>query len=300
MLPFLDASAVDRLLSPADAVEMLRGALLGVSEVTAPPRASIPTQGGHILLMPACDGRFFGLKVAGVAPDNPTAGLPRITGTYQLFDAKTHLPQAVIDGPALTLLRTAALSALAVDVLAPPAVDHMLIFGTGPQAAAHLEAIIAVRNPGRITVAGRTPESSAAFARAHGVEPGAPEGVATADLVVCCTSAIAPLFDGRLLRPSGVVVAMGSHTADARELDAEVLRGASIVVEEEATARREAADVAEALDAGVVRELVPLSQCVRAARPVDQDVRRVFRSVGMAWEDLAVASAILGRFRAAQ
>ncbi|WP_399065333.1 ornithine cyclodeaminase family protein [Streptomyces winkii] len=250
--------------------------------------------------MPAADQDVFGIKVAGVAPGNPSHGLPRITGTYLLHDADTLQPVLAIDGPALTLLRTASLSALAVDALALPQASRLLVYGTGPQAAAHLQALGSVRDFETVTVAGRTARSARGFAEIHGVGVATADDLRRADVVACCTSTSTPLFDGRDLSHRSTVVAMGSHTLDARELDTYALTGAQVVVEDVPTATREAADVAEALASGGLDEAVALHRIVTGQTPVRHDRPRVFRSVGMAWEDLVVAKAALARWRPTQ
>ncbi|WP_297648315.1 ornithine cyclodeaminase family protein [Pseudonocardia sp.] len=293
MLPYLDPARIHELLPYPDAVAALRQAQAdGPPAVAAPPRTAVAAAGGHMLLMPAGDEHMFGVKIAGVAPANPAHQLPRITGTYLLHDATTLLPVLAIDGPALTLLRTAALSALAVDVLAAPAATKLLVYGTGPQAAAHVEAMQAIRDFRTISVAGRTAESTCAFARNHDLGQAGPDSLPAADVVVCCTSSATPLFDGTRLATHSTVVAMGSHTLDARELDTDTLRGAQVVVEDSATAAREAADVADAINTGDLDCTIPLHAVLSGQTPVDHDRRRVFRSVGMAWEDLVIAKAL--------
>lgn len=298
MLPYLDTDLLHRLLPFPQAISVLRDTLQdGQPAVTAPLRTAAEAPGGHVLIMPAADRNLFGVKIAGVAPDNPAKGLPRITGTYLLFDADTLQPVIAIDGPALTLLRTAALSALAVDLLAPRDMTRLLIFGTGPQAAAHLHALRAVRHLQSVAVSGRTLQQARAFAADHGINVAGPDELLHADVVACCTSSTTPLFDGRHLSQHATVIAMGSHTPDARELDSHTLRGAQVVVEDVHTATREAADIADALTSGDITNPLPLHEIVTGRTPVQTDRRRVFRSVGMAWEDLVIAKAALTQWR---
>ncbi|MFE2689748.1 ornithine cyclodeaminase family protein [Streptomyces mirabilis] len=298
MLPYLDADLLDRLLPFPQAISALHNTLQdGPPTVTAPPRTTAEAPGGHVLIMPAADRDLFGVKIAGVAPDNPAKGLPRITGTYLLYDADTLRPILAIDGPALTLRRTAALSALAVDLLAPHDISRLLIYGTGPQAAAHLQALRAVRHLPSIAVSGRTPQRTRAFADDHGIDVAGPDDLPQADVVACCTSSTTPLFDGRHLSQHATVIAMGSHTPDARELDSHTLRGAQVIVEDVPTATREAADIADALTSGDITNPLPLHEIVTGQTPAQTDRRRVFRSVGMAWEDLSTAKAALTQWR---
>jgi ornithine cyclodeaminase len=112
--------------------------------------------------------------------------------------------------------------------------------------------------------------------------------------VVCATSARAPLFDPALLRDDVVVVAVGSHEPDARELDAALLGRATVVVEDVATALREAGDVVLAIAEGTLTaaDLVPVRDVVTGAVSPPPDRPLVFKSVGMSWQDLAVAEAV--------
>ena len=299
-LPVLDGAALDRLLPVGDAVEALRSALTGGLDVTATPaRTQVQLSAGHLLLMPGEYEAYAGVKVAGVAPGNPERGLPRITGTYLLLDAVSLQPLAVLDGPELTLRRTSAVSALAVDCLAEKDADRLLLYGTGPQAFAHATAIGHVREPAVVDVAGRRPEAVDALVnqcRAAGLPARAagPEALEEAGIVACCTSAQEPLFDGRRLAPQATVVAMGSHTPTAREVDTATVTRSTVVVEDTATALREAGDIVLPLEEGVLTEdqLLPLQDVVRGTRSATPDRPRLFKSVGMAWQDLTLAAQV--------
>jgi ornithine cyclodeaminase len=206
------------------------------------------------------------------------------------------VPRLLIDGAALTTLRTPAVSALAVQSLAVPSATTLTVFGSGPQAGAHVAAIRAIRPISSVTVVGRSPERAADLVtrlRADDLDAaaGTPQDVSEADIVVCATDAAVPLFDGDLLADHACVVAVGSHQPDNRELDDRVFaRAARVVVEDRATALREAGDVVLAIQAEALTaaELVTLAE-LPALPPVDG--LTVFKSVGMGWEDLAVAEA---------
>lgn len=308
MIPQWSAARMTALLTPAAAADALADALrAGLDPETCPHRTALPVPGGELLLMPAAFGGYAGVKIAGVAPGNPARDLPRITGSYLLLDGPTLRPLALFDGAALTALRTPAVSALALRYLAPgdrPA--RMVLFGSGPQAYGHLEAVLAEREVVDVVVVARDPAGAArlaAHARALGAaaRTGTASAVAEADLIVCCTTARAPLFDGRLVAPGATVVAVGSHEPDARETDSALVRRAVVYVEARAAALREAGDLlvpeAEGLlgpghVAGTLADLV----AGRVPPPGRADSPRLFKSVGMAWEDLAVAAAL---FRAA-
>ncbi len=172
-LPYLDAATVARLVPVADAVQMLEDALkAGLDPERTPQRPVVELPAGQLLLMPAAAGRYAGVKVATVAPANPGRGLPRIQGTYLLLDGDTLTPLAVMDGIALTSLRTPAVSALAVRHLAEPDARELVVFGSGPQAWGHVLALREVRPVAGVTIIGRDrgrAEALAARCRAHGL-----------------------------------------------------------------------------------------------------------------------------------
>ncbi|SEM46642.1 ornithine cyclodeaminase family protein [Streptacidiphilus jiangxiensis] len=292
----LDADAVAARLTPAAAVSALEAALRGgLDPGASAPRARVPVPGGELLLMPAHDDRYAVVKIAGVAPENPAQGLPTITGGVLLLDARTLMPLALMDAPALTELRTAAVSALAAGRLAPADPHHLVLFGAGPQARAHLRALAAVLpSLRRVTVVTRSPGRAAeliALAERSGLvcEVGDAKLVTEADVVCCCTTARAPLFDGAAVRDGALVIAVGAHEPTAREVDATLVARAAVAVEHRPTALREAGELA-GLHAGDLA--ADLAELVRAGLPMTDDRPALFKSVGMAWQDLVVAGAV--------
>ncbi|MFJ7247699.1 ornithine cyclodeaminase family protein [Kitasatospora sp. NPDC098652] len=284
-------------VGPAGAVRAIERALLdGVDPEAAPARSAVPVPAGELLLMPAAAGPYAGVKIAGVAPANPARGLPRITGSYLLLDGPTLQPLALLDGAALTALRTPAVTAAALARLAVPEAEHVVVFGSGPQAYGHLDALLTVRPLRRLTVVARHAGRAAALAeygRALGLTAavGGPEAVGRADVVVCCTTARTPLFDGALVPAHAAVAAVGSHEPDAREVDEVLVGRAELYVEARAVAAREAGDL---LLAGALgrRQVWNLAELVRGDALLPEGRPRFFKSVGMAWEDLAVAAEV--------
>lgn len=296
-LAVLDAAAVAAALPMPAAIDAVRAALLaGLTPSADPARAVVPVEHGQLLLMPAQWDRFVGVKVASVAPANPAAGLPRIQGGYLLLDGPTLTPVALLDGGALTAVRTAAVSAVAVDAIAEPDAASLLVFGSGPQARAHVTALRAIRPITRITVVGRDACRTAEFAAWCGGEVGTAQDVAGADVVACCTTARTPLFDGGLLAARATVVAVGSHEPDAAEVDVATVTAGTVVVEAKDTALRESGDVVLPVAAGLLDpdSLVDIAAVVRGT-PVVRTRPRLFTSVGMAWEDLVLAAAAYQR-----
>jgi ornithine cyclodeaminase len=275
-LPFLDADAIARRLSSTAAIDALQDALVaGLDPEADPPRGSLPVGGGELLVMPSATAAHAVVKLVTVG------GEPRIQGVCVVFDAATLAPVALVDGIALTNVRTPAVSALAVRALAAPDARRLLVFGRGPQAHGHVEAIRAVRPIEHVDMVGRE-------------AGGADELVAAADVICCATTAREPLFDGALVAERATVVAIGSHEPDAREVDDALVGRATVVVESRTSALREAGDVIGAIASGALREgeLLTLADlvCGRASVPAGP---RLFKSTGMAWEDAVVASALV-------
>ena len=293
---FLDADAV-AALGPAAAVSAITVALRGGLDPAADPaRVSVGLTHGQFLLMPSEAPTAAGIKVVTVAPDNPTHRLPRIQAVYLLFDRETLALRAVLDGTALTTLRTPAVSVAAVLHWLPDRPLRVAVVGAGPQATAHVSTLAAFRPLESASYLVRDPSRTPLAAVGLG-SPRADEALRSSDVVVCATSARTPVFDSRLLRDDAVVVAVGSHEPDARELDAPLLGRATVVVEDVATALREAGDVVLAMAEGTLTsaDLVSMRDVVTGAVAVPAGRPLVFKSVGMSWQDLVVAAAVVER-----
>jgi ornithine cyclodeaminase len=299
----LDATTIFDLVPWPDAVAAIERALAeGLDPARSPQRSIVDVPHGQLLLMPGTTATGVGVKLGTVAPGNPGRGLPRIQAVYVLYDPVTLTVTVLLDGTALTTLRTPAVSAAAVAHLAVPSARRLVVFGSGPQAWGHVEAVRAVRPIDEVVVVARQRRGAEGLVRriaAPGVaaRAGEPADVTTADVVVCATTARTPLFDGRLLPSHACVVAVGSHEPEARELDDTVLRRAGrVVVEDVAVAMREAGDVIQAVNSGAVRQgaLIGLRE---AAALAPQAGGAVFKSVGMGWQDLVVAELVHQRWQ---
>jgi ornithine cyclodeaminase len=286
----------------AGAIDALERAFRDDDPTDAPLRTTVDTPAGSLLLMPASGARGVGVKLVTLTPGNPTRGFPLIHAIYALFDPETQAPAAILDGSALTATRTAAVSGLATRYLARPDATRLVIFGAGVQARSHLEAMLAVRPIRHVTVVSRSPAPAEALASAAAdagpeARVGEPDDVRDADVVCTCTTSPDPLFDGSLLPPGCHVNAIGSYQPHTRELDTETVRRGRVVVETRAVAMEEAGDLLIPIREGAIgpdhvvadlRELV-LGAAVRTG---PEDVT-VYEGVGMAFEDLVVAGAIV-------
>lgn len=303
---WIGADEILRRISPDAARRLLSEALVGgLDPAGDPPRSGPQLGAGQLLIMPSQTADAVGVKVLSVAPDNPARGLPRIQAWYVLMDAETLTPSVLLDGSALTELRTPGMSMVGVDALAPATVDEVMIFGSGPQALGHARALLQIRRPKRCrfySVDGRAPAAAAAACElglpSVAIDAGeVGQAVAEADLILCCTSAPEPLFDGSLVRPGACVVAIGSHEPDRRELDAVLMGRAQVVVEDIATALREAGDVILAIADGALAaaDLTTIRQVVTGEVGRATDRPNVFKTVGMSWQDLVVAAGAAAR-----
>lgn len=299
----IDAAALARAVPMSAAIDALEGAF-GAPLPAAPPRSHVETDGGTLLLMPAHGTLGVGVKLVTLTPGNPDRNLPFIHAVYVLFDAETQAPLALLDGAALTALRTAAVSGLATRHLARPDARRLVLYGAGVQARSHLEAMQAVRPIEEVVIVSRgrqRAEALAEHARTAGLlaRIGDPGAEAAADIVCTCTTSSEPVVRGALLAEGAHVNAVGAYTKGIRELDAEAIRRARVVVETRAAAAAEAGDLALAMAEGAVGEdhvVADLSEVVAGAR-VRTDDREVtvFKSVGVAFEDLVIARAAVDR-----
>ena len=315
-LPLLDEARLRALMPMTAAVVALEAALHdGTAPGGVPARTSVLTTNGQLLLMPAATSRFVGVKLVSVAPDNPELGLPRVQGVYVLLDAITLTPLAIVDGVALTSLRTPATSAVAARHLAPRRPLRVLVVGTGPQGYGHVEGLQAVRPIAHVTVAGRDRSRAGRMAQwcnergvAADVVAGADiiDGLEAparaADVVVCATTSRRPLIQGAWLKDDALAIAVGSHEPNAREVDSAVVLRSTVIVETRDSALREAGDIMIPIRRG---ECTPdviaadLGELVRGEVDRAPDAPAFFKSTGEAWEDLVVASAAYDRIQAA-
>lgn len=257
------------------------------------------------LLMPAWQpGGYYGVKIVNVAPGNAARGLPGVHGSYLLFDGIAGVPLAVIDGSELTARRTAAASALAASWLARADASHLLVVGAGRIAALLPEAYRAVRPIRRVTVWARDSDKAQALAarwRAQGLDADAATqldgAVAQAHIVSCTTPATEPLVHGRHLRPGTHLDLIGSYTPAMREADDDCFRGAGIWVDTD-EALQKSGDLLGPMVRGVFAAtdvLGTLAQLARGEAPgrASATERTVFKSVGIALEDLAAATLVV-------
>ncbi|MEH3148566.1 MAG: ornithine cyclodeaminase family protein [Methylobacterium frigidaeris] len=262
---------------------------------------------GHLLTMPAWErGERLGVKLVSVFPRNAERGLGAVSSLYVLFDGRTGVPRALVDGEALTNRRTAAASALAARYLSRTDSRTLLLVGTG-HVAAHLpQAHRAVRPIERVLVWGRSPERARALAatlsdRGFDAVPAAdlPAAMAQADIVSCATTSRAPLVLGRDLGPGTHLDLVGAFTRAMRETDDEAVQRARVYVDTRAGALAEAGDLLQPAASGtwstdaIVGDLHDLASGAAPGRRDESEIT-LFKSVGAAIEDLVAAALLAG------
>lgn len=292
----IGAEELAGLLNMSAAIDAIETCFKGTLP-DAPMRHHHQPEGQDLLLMPAWSETWLGVKLVTVTSDNPTRSLPLIHGVYVLFDRATGRPVELFDGSAITALRTAAVSGVATRYLSHTDARHLVLFGAGTQAQSHLEAIRTVRPIEEVTVVSRGAERARALvqrASALGLKAkiDEPDAVADADIVCTCTTSSEALFDGSLLKPGAYVNAVGAFRPEARELDDATIAGARIVVETREAALAEAGDLLIPMAAGVLNaDSIEELHDVVAAPFTEPERVTVFKSVGVAFEDLAIAVA---------
>jgi ornithine cyclodeaminase/alanine dehydrogenase-like protein (mu-crystallin family) len=260
---------------------------------------------GTVLIMPAWQGRYLGIKTVNIFPGNAERGMPALFSTYTLYDAVTGEPLAQIDGNEITARRTACASALAARHLAAPGAASLLVVGSGRVASLLPHAYRLVRPIRDVTVWSRNPEHAlrlAAQLTADGFAASASidlEAAARkADIVSCATLSTSPVIRGEWLRPASHLDLIGSFTPRMREADDACFAGARVFIDT-AEALQKSGDLLGPVSRGVLAPsdiaatLEALCRGQAEGRRNDRQ-RTVFKSVGTALEDLAAAVLVMG------
>jgi ornithine cyclodeaminase/alanine dehydrogenase-like protein (mu-crystallin family) len=305
----LDEHDVRRLLPMEECIDVMEAALASLArgELHNPLRFVVrpPGESSLLGLMPAHRSAplpLYSLKTVAVFPENSARGLDPHQGFVALFDGTTGETRAVMNAGAITAVRTAAVSGVATRALARKDAKTLAILGAGFQAAAHLDAMRAVRDFDRILMWSRTPGRAAAF---DGVEEAATaeQAVRDADVVVTATSAAEPILERVWLKAGAHVNAIGSSIPTTRELDTATMVEGSLFVDRRESTINEAGDYLFPFREGAITpdairgELGEvLIGSVEGRR--SEDELTVFKSLGLAVEDLAAAEYVLQRAEA--
>jgi len=316
----LNGEEVTRLLPMPECIEVMREALAALArgEALVPLRTvmRVPGVSGFLGLMPGYISPLkgqegaLGLKAVSVFPGNAKRGIDTHQGAVLLFEADTGRLAALMDGAAITAIRTAAVSGVATDLLARRDASELAILGAGVQARTHLEAIAAVRPLRRVRIWSRNPEHAAALAselrRRFDVPieaaASAEAAVREADIVATVTASPDPILEREWLKEGVHINAVGSSIPTSREIDTATMTAARLFVDRRESALAEAGDLLIAMQEGAVKGdhvQAELGEVIIGRNPGRRSPSELtlFKSLGLAVEDVASAAYIVRRAR---
>jgi ornithine cyclodeaminase/alanine dehydrogenase-like protein (mu-crystallin family) len=292
---------VRKRLRMADLIPAMEKALIEFStgKVIQPVRQVIPIDppGGFYGMMPARTPEALGQKIVTFYPPNASLGIPTHMATIFLVDPETGTPLAMMDGTLITEMRTAAVSAAATKLLAAPDAKVLAILGSGVQARSHVEALRFVRQFDDIRVWSPNQENAERFAaEVNGRAMSAEDAVSGADVVVTVTIAKMSILRVAWLKPGAHVNAVGACRPDWRELDDDAMRNSVLFVDSREAAMKESGDVILS-GAKIYAELGEALAGKVAPRAQETTI---FKSLGMAVEDIAAAMLVYRAAHATQ
>jgi thiomorpholine-carboxylate dehydrogenase len=295
---FLNEEQVREHLRMTELIPAMEKALIDFSagRVTQPVRSvisiDVAAATGFLGLMPALTPDGLGLKAVTFYPSNVERGIPTHMATIFLVDPQTGMPLAIMDGRYITEMRTAAVSAAATKLLASPDAKVLAILGSGVQARSHVEALGLVRQFEEIRVWSPTIEHATRFAQEIGATTmPAEKAVRDADVIVTVTCSKAPVLKGDWLKPGCHVNAVGACRPDWRELDNEAMSNV-VFVDSREGAMKESGDMILS-GAKIYAEL---GEALAGKVPAPANETTIFKSLGMAVEDVAAAMLVYRSF----
>ena len=312
----LDASAIRETVSITEVLDAVERAYRDVAagRDQSPIRTTVPIDGGTLLLMPGVreGGSGTSVKLVTVMPENAKRGMPVVQASVAWFDGASGEPLAVLDGTLLTAMRTGAASGVATRLMARPDAAVLAIVGCGGQAAWQVRAVCAARPIRDVRCFARNQQSRDGFAAEMSDELGAEvsvvaassvrEAVSGADVICCATTSATPVFEADWVAQGSHVNGIGAFTLDMVELPPELFARASLVaVDSRQATLAEAGDLVAALRAGLLAEdgyveVGTLDRDWVGSR--DPSAITLFKSVGLAIQDLAVTELVAGRLLA--
>jgi ornithine cyclodeaminase len=311
-----DQQLVTELLPMPEAIVVMRDALRRLREpdTILPLRDVVALPGGErvLSLMPAYLGGLgtLGVKVITGFPANFGGEFDTHQGVVLVFDDDHGRLRAIVDATSITAIRTAAVSGVATDLLATPGAGDLALIGAGTQAHTHLAAMGCVRRLRRVRVFSMPAGSGEAFARREErltglhveVTGSAEEAVRGADIVCTVTTATEPVLRGDWLAPGAHVNAVGAYSPTTRELDSRAVARARLYVDRREATRSEAGEFLIARAEGAIGDdhiVGEIGEALTGAAPgrgADDEIT-LFKSLGLAVEDLAAARHVLDKAR---
>jgi ornithine cyclodeaminase/alanine dehydrogenase-like protein (mu-crystallin family) len=307
----LTQSEVEQLLDMQGCMDAMADVLAALArdELFLPLRmiAFPPGENSGIGLMPSHRGGTspaYALKTICLFPDNAKRGLDPHQGTVTLFSGETGEVRALMNASAITAIRTAAVSGVATRLLAREDARELAIVGAGHQAHPHIAAMLEARPFDKVRIAARSLESAERLAAewplATAVET-VEEAVLDADVVCTVTNSSEPVLKHEWLKAGAHVNAVGSSVKTARELDSGTVAACSLFVDRRESTVNEAGDylipLAEGAIPGPEHIVAELGEILTGAHPgrASEGELTVFKSLGLAVEDLAAAEYVVRR-----
>ncbi|MEZ5829674.1 MAG: ornithine cyclodeaminase family protein [Dongiaceae bacterium] len=303
----LNGDDIRRLVTIADLIEPVAAAMASVSrrEAQLPLRQAIPLGGDDKFgVMPGALGGdgSYGAKLLSLFPRNPDRGLSSHAGVMLVFDRASGLPKACLDASVLTALRTAAASAVATQLLARPDARRLAIIGAGEEADGHLIAMRAVRTIAQVVVWSRNRDKTTAFARKHGIAaaPTLAAALAEADIICTTTSATQPFLSQAMVPEGAHLNAIGGSMPYLRELMPDCVPALGFFTDYHPSLDAQAGEVIDARAQGLVPadwQATEIGEVIAGTHPgrTSAAQRTLYRSLGVASQDLAAAEFIAGR-----
>lgn len=310
----LTAEDVRQALPMGEAIEGMKQAYAqlstGKTDVPLRGRVTIAQHEATTLVMPAYlqESEALAVKIVSVFPHNPQKQEPVIYGAVLVLAADSGRPLALLNGGALTAIRTGAGSGAATDVLARPDAKIVAIIGSGVQACTQLEAVCTVREISEVRVFSPTHDHVELFAqemRGQGPVPqlirvvdSAETAVRGADIICAATTSSTPVFNGQDVQPGTHINGIGSYMATMQEVDAETIRKAVVVVDNVDAALDEAGDLIIPIQRGEIGKdhiAAELGEIIVGSKPGRTKASQItyFKSVGNAAQDAIAAQIVL-------
>lgn len=316
----LTAAEVRQALPMREAIEAMKRAFAALTEgraqVPLRTRLPIPAHDGLSLFMPAFastpQGEALAVKVVSLFPQNPSRGLAYIQAAVLVLEPDTGRALAVVEGSALTAIRTGAAGGAAADLLARPESQVVAIIGAGAQGRTQLEAVCNVRKIERAWIvdadlgraralvaelSGHAPIPSNLRAAAE-----ARQAVSEADIVCTATTSLTPVFDDRDLKPGAHISAVGSYTPEMQEIPPQTVKRARVIVDSRLAALVESGDLIQPIRSGLFGEdhvYAELGEIILGLKTGRQSAQEItyFKSVGIAVQDALAAQLALQNAR---
>jgi len=296
------------MVSMKEAINAMKTAFIQLSSGDAhvPTRLSLdfPDKSATSLIMPAyaIGSPYYCVKIVSVNYANPDKGLPLIHGVVQVFDASKGNHIATFDGESITAIRTAAASGLATEFMAKKDVTICAIFGTGIQAASHIEAIMEVREIENFIIFSRNYDTAEKFCNTHSkmanCEIGTPKTLKEANIICTTTPSHYPLIEFGDIKSGCHLNVIGSHQPMMREVSSDIVIQSKVIVDQIKSCKKEAGDLIIPMEEGqwsfeeIHGELGHIIAGELPARESKNEVT-LFKSVGNAIQDLAMVTLIL-------